>query len=269
MTDEPEQPAGPGKILIGTSGFSYQDWKGPFYPPTIRDPQMLAYYATKFDTVEINATFYAIPGPRSMEGMLRKVSEPFEFVIKGHQDLTHQRQQAKAALPRFLGALKPLRDAGKLGCVLLQFPFSFPHSPDNLDFVRFLADALRPHPVVVEFRHRSWITDETMAWLRELAVGYCAVDEPQLRNLPPPRAEATSAIAYVRFHGRNKATWWKHEKAEERHDYTYSSEELEEWVTKIQGLAAATLKVYVFFNNHVRGQAPRNAQMLKERLGLP
>jgi uncharacterized protein YecE (DUF72 family) len=269
MTDEPEKPAQAGKILVGTSGFSYQDWKGPFYPVGIRNPQMLAYYATKFDTVEINATYYTIPGPRSMEGMLRKVSEQFEFVVKGHQYLTHQRDHAKEVLPRFLEALKPLREAGQLGCVLLQFPFSFPHTPANRDFVHFLSDSLRPHPVVVEFRHRSWVTDETMAWLRELGVGYCAVDEPPLRNLPPPRADATSAIGYVRFHGRNKATWWQHEKAEERYDYTYSAEELEEWVIKIQDLAAATLKVYVFFNNHVRGQAPQNAQMLKARLGLP
>jgi uncharacterized protein YecE (DUF72 family) len=268
MTEEAVPRPATGKILIGTSGFSYQDWKGPFYPPSLPNPQMLAYYAGRFDTVEINATFYAIPGPRSMESLLRKVGEKFEFVVKAHQDLTHQRDKAQEALPRFREALKPLAEAGQLGCVLLQFPFSFRHTPANREVITFLVDALAPHRAVVEFRHRSWITDETMAFLREIGAGYCAVDEPRLPGLPPPRAEATSDIAYVRFHGRNQQTWWRHEKAEDRYDYLYTPEELDEWVPRITQLAAVTLRVYVFFNNHVRGQAPQNADTLKARLGL-
>lgn len=186
MAEESKPPQTKGKILVGTSGFSYQDWKGPFYPPTITNPQMLAYYASRFGAVEINATFYAIPGPRSMEGMLRKVGDTFEFVIKAHQDMTHQREKAKDALPRFHEAIKPLAGAGQLGCVLLQFPFSFRNTAENRDFVRFLVEALSPHRVVVEIRNRDWVNDDTMGFLRELKASYCAVDEPRLHGLPCP-----------------------------------------------------------------------------------
>lgn len=268
MAEESKPPQTKGKILVGTSGFSYQDWKGPFYPPTITNPQMLAYYASRFGAVEINATFYAIPGPRSMEGMLRKVGDTFEFVIKAHQDMTHQREKAKDALPRFHEAIKPLAGAGQLGCVLLQFPFSFRNTAENRDFVRFLVEALSPHRVVVEIRNRDWVNDDTMGFLRELKASYCAVDEPRLHGLPLPRAEATSEVAYVRFHGRNKEKWWRHDRAEERYDYLYSPEELDEWIPRIRKLAEEALRVYVFFNNHVRGQAPQNAQELMARLGL-
>ena len=267
MTDEP-QPTDASRIIrVGTSGFSYTDWLGPFYPPRLSRAHMLDYYATIFDVVEINATYYAIPGPRSMESMLQKVGETFEFTVKAHQDMTHHRDRATDVLPRFLEALKPLAEAGKLGCVLLQFPFSFAHTPDNRSFVRFLAEALQPHRVVVEFRHRSWITEETMAFLRQVGAGYCAVDEPRLPGLPPPMAEVTAPVGYVRFHGRNKEKWWHHEKAEERYDYRYAQDELEEWIPKIRKLADHALRVYVFFNNHVRGQAPANARELQARLG--
>ena len=210
MTDEP-QPTDASRIIrVGTSGFSYTDWLGPFYPPRLAKAHMLDYYANIFDTVEINATYYAIPGPRSMESMLQKVGETFEFTVKAHQDMTHHRDRATEVLPRFLEALKPFAEAGKLGCVLLQFPFSFAHTPDNRSFVRFLVESLAPHRAVVEFRHRSWINEETMAFLRQVGAGYCAVDEPRLPGLPPPMAEVTAPVGYVRFHGRNKEKWWHH-----------------------------------------------------------
>jgi len=267
MADEP-QPTDASRIIrVGTSGFSYTDWLGPFYPPRLSRAHMLDYYATIFDVVEINATYYAIPGPRSMESMLQKVGETFEFTVKAHQDMTHHRDRATDVLPRFLEALKPLVEAGKLGCVLLQFPFSFAHTPDNRSFVRFLVESLAPHRAVVEFRHRSWIHEETMAFLRQVGAGYCAVDEPRLPGLPPPMAEVTAPVGYVRFHGRNKEKWWHHEKAEERYDYRYAQDELEEWIPKIRKLADHALRVYVFFNNHVRGQAPANARELRARLG--
>lgn len=257
-----------GEVRVGTSGFSYEDWKGPFYPEKCAKGGMLSFYAERFDTVEINATYYVIPGPRSVEGMIRKAGEGFEFTIKAHQDMTHNREKAADAIPRFLEALKPLVARGKLGCVLLQFPYSFHNNPVNRDFLRFVVEKLAPYPVVIEFRNRDWIDDRTIDLLRELGAGFCCVDEPRLRGLPPPIAEATSDVAYVRFHGRNSAAWWTHEKAAERYDYIYKPEELAEWVPRIHTLSEKALKVFVFFNNHVRGQAPANARMLKEMLGL-
>ncbi len=257
-----------GEVRVGTSGFSYEDWKGPFYPEKCPKGGMLSFYTSRFDTVEINSTYYAIPGPRSTEGMVRKVGEGFQFTIKAHQDMTHNREKAAEALPRFEEALRPIASAGKLGCVLLQFPYSFHDTPANRGFLEFLVEKLSLHRVVVEFRNRAWINDGAFALLRKLGAGFCCVDEPRLRGLPPPMAEMTSEIAYVRFHGRNAAAWWAREKAAERYDYLYKPEELSEWVPRIRTLSEKALKVFVFFNNHARGQAPANARMMREMLGI-
>ncbi len=253
---------GPGTIKVGTSGFSYPEWKGPFYPEKIPQQQMLDFYARHFPAVEINSTYYHIPTPRNMAAMAKRAEGRVEFAVKAHQDMTHTRENYADALPLFREAIAPLREASDLGCVLFQFPFSFKATPGNTDFLRRIASDLAPDPVVVEFRHRSWTTDETFALLRELGVAYCCVDEPRLPNLPPPVVKATSPIAYVRFHGRNRQKWWTHAEAWERYDYLYSEAELHEWVPKVRSLAQVTQKCFAFFNNHARGQAVTNAQML-------
>ena len=254
------------KILIGTSGFSYQDWKGPFYPEKLPAREMLPFYSTVFSAVEINSTYYAIPLPQNMEAMIQKTEGKMDFVVKANQEMTHHREKMEKSVPPFLEALRPLQDHKVLGCVLLQFPFSFHHNPNNQDYLTQLKDRLANIPLVVEFRNRDWIKDQTFDFLRKNGIGYCCVDEPDLPGLPPPIVEATSSIAYVRFHGRNKTKWWKHEKAEERYDYEYSEEELKEWVTKIKKLSQQVEKLYAFFNNHPGGKAPRNAQMMMKLL---
>src|SRR3989442_1328949 len=141
-------------------------------------------------------------------------------------------------------------------------------TPRSLALSKSSGPSIRSPPrAVVEFRRRSWINEETMAFLRQAGAGYCGVDAPPLPGLPPPMAEVTAPVGYVRFHGRNKEKWWHHEKAEERYDYRYAQDELEEWIPKIRKLADHALRVYVFFNNHVRGQAPANAKELRARLG--
>lgn len=250
------------KILIGTSGFSYKDWEGPFYPEKLSDKQMLSYYATFFPTVEINSTYYAIPKPENMEIMVGKTGGELEFVVKAHQDITHSREKVEGALPLFKESLKPLQNHNVLGCVLLQFPYSFHHSNKNQDYLAFLKERMKEIPLVAEFRNKYWVQDKTFDFLRKLEIGYCCVDEPELPGLPPPTAVATSSIGYIRFHGRNKEKWWKHEKAEERYDYEYTEAELREWLDKIKALKAIVKKLYIFFNNHPRGQAVRNAQKM-------
>ena len=259
----------PAKILIGTSGFSYQDWKGPFYPEKLPAREMLSFYATLFSTVEINSSYYAIPKRKNMEAMVQKTEGKLEFVVKAHQDITHKRENVEKALPLFKEALRPFQDHQVLACVLLQFPFSFHQNPNNQDYLGQLKDQLPDIPLVAEFRNRGWIHDRTFDFLRKNGIGYCCVDEPDLPELPPPIIEATSSIGYVRFHGRNNTTWWKHEKAEERYDYEYSEEELQEWALKIKKLSQGVKKLYVFFNNHPGGKAPRNAQRMKKLLGVP
>lgn len=253
-------------IKIGTSGFSYPEWRGPFYPEKLPQQAMLAFYARRFPAVEINSTYYHIPPARNMAAMAKHAEGRLEFAVKAHQDMTHDRNKYADALPLFHAALGPFHEAGVLGCVLAQFPFAFKATPTNVDFLRRIAEDLAPHPVVVEFRHRSWITDETFDLLQQLRVAYCCVDEPRLPDLPPPLVRATAPLAYVRFHGRNRQKWWTHAEAWERYDYLYTEAELQEWASKLRTLADATEKCYAFFNNHARGQAVTNAQMLARLL---
>jgi uncharacterized protein YecE (DUF72 family) len=254
-------------IRVGTSGWSYPEWRGPFYPETLPARAMLDHYARHFSAVELNATYYRIPPARATAAMAERAAGRLVFAVKAHQDMTHNREQYAAALPRFQEALEPLRDAGCLGCVLLQFPFSFHAAPATADHLRRLAGDLASDPVVVEFRHRSWITAETFRLLEERRLAFCCVDEPRLPNLPPPIVRATAAPAYVRFHGRNREKWWRHEAAWERYDYLYNDAELAEWVPRIRSLAEQTDACFAFFNNHAHGQAVSNAQALLRLLG--
>ena len=191
-------------IRIGTSGFSYEDWHGPFYPPSVRPQHRLEYYAQHFNTLEVNSTFYALPAVSSVSGMLRKVGDDFDFFVKGHRDLTHgTRKQAEETLSKFRVMLEPYQAERRLAGILLQFPATFECSGKNEDYLRLLLESFEKTRVVVEFRHARWITDQAMDLLRELRAGYCVVDmpQPQVRNFPSSRIEATSDLAYVRFHG--------------------------------------------------------------------
>jgi uncharacterized protein YecE (DUF72 family) len=255
-----------GQIKVGTSGFSYPEWRGVFYPEKLPQGQMLVFYAQQFPAVEINSTYYHIPSVRNMAAMAARAEGRLEFAVKAHQDITHTRERLDDALPAFREAIRPLREARALGCLLLQFPFSFKSSQANVEFLRRVAGELDPDRVVVEFRHRSWTTEETFGLLRQLGAAYCCVDEPRLPNLPPPVVRATAPIAYVRFHGRNRQKWWSHAEAWERYDYLYSEAELREWVPKVRALAGAAETCYAFFNNHARGQAVTNARMLTQLL---
>ncbi len=253
-------------IKVGTSGFSYPEWGGTFYPEKLPRQQMLDFYARHFSAVEINSTYYHIPPVRTTAGMAARAEGRLEFAVKAHQDMTHSREKYDEALPSFREALGPLRESGCLGCILVQFPFSFKGTPANTDFLRRVVGDLTPDPVAVEFRHRSWIQDETFGLLQSLKAAYCCVDEPRLPNLPPPIVRATAPPAYVRFHGRNRQKWWTHEEAWERYDYLYGEDELREWLPQLRTLGDAAGKCYAFFNNHARGQAVTNARMLADLL---
>ncbi len=250
-------------IFIGTSGFSYDDWVGPYYPESVKKPDWLSFYAREFSTVEINSSYYGIPSVFSLERMAQKTPAGFCFTLKAHQDMTHKREDNEQVFAQFVAALKPLIEADKFGCVLAQFPSSFHNTPDARAYLEMVRERLGDLPVVVEVRNRDWLTDETFALLRRLRFGFCCVDEPRLPSLMPPVAVATSDIAYVRFHGRNARKWWNHKEAWERYDYTYKPDELQEWAPKLRELAAASDRLFVFANNHYRGQAIDTARQLK------
>jgi uncharacterized protein YecE (DUF72 family) len=250
-------------IYIGTSGFSYDDWVGPYYPQDVKKTDWLTFYAQEFSTVELNSSYYGIPTTFSMERMAAKTPEGFQFTVKAHQEMTHKREDNEAVFIQFVAALKPLIDQGKFGCVLAQFPSSFHNGPDSQDYLKLLRQRMGDLPVVVEVRNRDWLQDETFVFLRQQQLGFCCVDEPRFSSLMPPVAVATSDITYVRFHGRNAKKWWNHKEAWERYDYTYKPQELQEWAPKLQDLAAKSQRLFVFANNHYRGQAVDTARQLK------
>ncbi len=252
-------------LYIGTSGFQYQDWVGPYYPEGLPKKDWLSFYAQEFNTFEINFTYYRMPSARTLGGMARKVPDDFVFTIKATQEMTHTRNRNAALFQEFTDALSPLLEAHKCGTILAQFPNSFRARAESREYLKWFREQLAALPVVIEFRNKEWLTDETYEFLRAQEFGFCAVDEPFF----PRMAEVTSHIAYVRFHGRNAQKWWKHDHAYERYDYTYSQPELQEWTPKIQAMNAMAETTFVFANNHYRAQGIDTARQLKLLLSEP
>jgi uncharacterized protein YecE (DUF72 family) len=254
------------EIKIGTSGYSFQDWVGPFYPAGIEKGKMLDYYINHFSTVEINSTYYRIPHPAVMANIERKTPKEFEFIVKTPDILTHKRVDIESKLPEFLECLKPMQDSGKLKGLLAQFPYSFRFSAANLEYIKQCREILNPNPLYVEFRHDSWVNREMYNSLKESQIGYVAVDEPQLAGLIKPDLFSTTNAAYIRLHGRNAQQWWKGGAL--RYDYNYSDKELQEWKEKIEKMKGKAGKVFVFFNNCHLGQAVKNARQMMNMLNL-
>jgi len=261
-------------IRVGTSGFSFDDWKGTIYPPHLKKEDWLRYYEKDlgFDTLEVNFTYYTLPSPRSLEGMSRKTSDSFQFAVKAFKGMTHEIKDKathkflnnKETFDKFLYSLQPLIDAGKLGCVLAQFPYSFYLRAENLEYLKRFKELIGDIPLIVEFRNKVWHKGKTLQFLKEHLMGYCAVDEPKLPQLMPFHPEATSDIGYVRLHGRN--TNWFNVPTSVRYDYLYSEGELKEFIAPINMIASKTKKVFIFFNNCHSGSAAKNATMLMRML---
>ena len=250
-------------LYFGTSGFSYNDWVGTYYPPKMPRQEWLRHYAREFNALELNSTYYAIPQPSILKNIIAKTGEGFLFSIKANQEMTHARQNKNAAFTAFIQMLRPFIDAGKLGCILAQFPYSFHYNQQNQDYIKLFHEMMVNLPVVIEFRNVQWIKPEVFDFLRSNNLGFCCVDEPKLPRLLPPVAKVTSNIGYVRFHGRNAAKWWEHEYAYERYDYTYAHEELAEWTPKIKEIDSKAEKTFIFANNHWRGQAINTIRQLR------
>jgi uncharacterized protein YecE (DUF72 family) len=274
-------------ILIGTSGYSFPDWVGPFYPMGIDRSRMLDYYARQFTAVEVNTTYYRIPPPSTMHSMERRTPPGFEFVVKANQEMTHAQSLDPELYRSFHRALGPLRLAAKLSGVIAQFPYAFRRSESGEEFLREMHRRMEDVPLFVEFRHDSWVRNGAFEFLEAEGLGYVSVDEPDLPGLVPPIARATIPLSYVRFHGRNKANWWgsgekaggagrigggaggARASAGDRYDYLYSEAELKEWAEKIRDLSRKTQKTFVFFNNCHVGQAAAGAKLMRRLLELP
>jgi len=257
-------------IRFGPAGWDYPDWRGKVYPkPAPRGFDPLAYLARWFAMVEVNSTFYRPQPAKVARAWCERVAanRDFRFTVKVWKRLTHERD---AYSPEEVKSARAAPDAiaeeGRLGAVLVQFPWSFRREAASVEWLRDLSRALAGLPLVVEVRHLSWNVPATYEELAERGVGFVNVDQPLFRNSIAPSAVATSRVGYVRVHGRNYKDWFR-EKAgrDARYDYLYSADELEGWAERTRTLADApdVDDVYVVTNNHFEGKAVANAAMLE------
>jgi uncharacterized protein YecE (DUF72 family) len=257
-------------IRFGPAGWDYPDWRGRVYPkPAPRGFDPLAYVARWFDTVEVNSTFYRPARAEVARAWCQRVAARprFRFTAKVWKRLTHEREAYGAEeVAAARGALDALAAAGRLGAVLVQFPWSFKREPASLEWLRDLWAALAGLPLVLEVRHASWNAAETYAELAERGIGFVNLDQPLFKRSIGPSAVATSRVGYVRVHGRNYRNWFRERAGrDERYDYLYTADELAPWAERTRALAEApgVEDVYVVTNNHFRGQAVANAAMLE------
>lgn len=253
-------------IKVGTAGYSYADWIGPFYPQGTKSKDMLTYYSLFFRFVEINSTFYHMPSLKLFEGVNKKTPDDFKFSVKLFKGFTHEREIDRAEADKFKYALMPVIESGKLFCLLVQFPYSFHRTPENVDYIKSIKDYFGDIELCIEFRNREWVCRDTFNMLRHEGMGYVCVDEPALRGLISNVMSVTSRIAYIRLHGRNADKWYQGE-GSERYDYLYSNSELLEWVNRLRSLEDGSGITLVSFNNHPKGKAIENAKTLMGLLG--
>ncbi|MDD5543723.1 MAG: DUF72 domain-containing protein [Acidobacteriia bacterium] len=256
------------QVRVGIAGWSYPDWAGIVYPAR-SSFQKLKFLAKLFNTIEINTTFYRIPeadqGRRWCDSVADR--EEFEFTVKLLQDFTHGREgetlreQDFAALSRkFKELLQVMQAQKRLGALLIQFPYGFHWTPQNRERLTRLLREFNEFPLVVEVRHRSFQDGAFFDFLRKEKIGFVNLDQPRVSQSLEPTTEVTAPVAYVRFHGRNARSWFDPGAGrDQRYDYLYSHEELEEWRGRIDSISKASDIVYVIFNNHFRGQEVVNA----------
>ncbi|MGD9016387.1 MAG: DUF72 domain-containing protein [Desulfobacterales bacterium] len=254
------------RIRVGTSGYSYPEWiAAGVYPPGTSRGRMLAAYGERFPTTELNYTWYQMPKAETVERMLTQVPAGFCFAAKLIRTLTHEVDsgQWRGEAARYRDGIAPLILSGRLAAVLIQLPPYFNRSPAYRHYLASLLDALEGLPLAVEFRHGSWATDRVFSELERRRVTLVAVDTPDIPGLFPRLDVVTHPeLFYVRFHGRN-ARGWRSGHMQHQFDYDYSDDELNEWASvRIAPMSRQTRRGVIFFNNHVRGQAPENARRL-------
>jgi uncharacterized protein YecE (DUF72 family) len=270
----PKSSKGEAVVRLGPAGWLYKDWEGIVYPsekPKGFDP--LRYIADFFDTVEINSTFYGAPLPRTTTSWVNRVKDhrDFRFTAKLWKRFTHERDKAwtRGEVDQVRQGFDVMMDAGKLGAVLLQFPWSFKRSDETREWLGDVVRTFHMYPLVVEVRHTSWLAPEFLESLKEEGVGFVNIDQPMYHKSIGPSTHVTSSVGYVRVHGRNYKDWFR-EKAtvEQRYDYLYKATELEPWAERAREIAASpeSREVYVVTNNHYKGKAVANALMMKSML---
>lgn len=253
-------------VWIGTSGYSYPDWVGEFYPRGTRTSNMLAYYSRHFPLVELNFTFYRPPTRAMLERLADQTPKAFPFVVKLPRSLSHE--QRRDDLATFRAAAAGLQDRKQLMGLLCQLPQSTHYNKQSCQWLETLSAELAEFRLAIEFRHRSWWREDVPAWMAEHHLDLVAVDVPDVPALYPRGWVQSSRRAYVRLHSRSASNWYAGDK--ERYDYNYSDGELNEWLELMNAAQERTEEVLFLFNNCYRGQAVANARrmqaLIEERL---
>jgi len=298
-------------IRVGTCSWADESFSKAWYPKGVKSGERLGFYAERFDVVEANSSFYRLPDEELVARWARLLPDGFVMHVKAFGLMTRHPLRLEA-LPedlhgeveadergrvdrpsrevrgevfrRFLAALEPLREAGKLGGILMQFPPYVVPKPRSYEYLEWAREQLAGHEMLVEFRHKAWFDEpaEPLGFLEQHDMTYVTVDAPP--DVIPLVVARTSGTAYVRFHGRNRATWFKRTgSTAERFDCLYSPTQLEEWAGTLRELDRDAQVVYAMFNNNGRSgvgevpdelagrltevaQAPTNAAMLKALL---
>lgn len=255
-------------IRVGTAGWSYADWEGRVYPrekPPGFHP--LAWLARSFHVVEINSSFYALPQARHAERWTRLVeTDPdFRFTVKLQKRFTHEPWNGEGegvedTAERFLAGIEPLRRAGKLGALLAQFPHSFRRTPETRSRLAGIRDLFGDLPIVLELRHASWFAPEALARIADSGCSLAHIDLPRGPEQAPADFAPVGPLAYLRLHGRNREAWFDPRAGrDQRYDYLYDEQEVQELVKRVRSLAGERDETYVVTNNHFSGKAVANA----------
>jgi len=262
-------------VRLGTCSFADEGLLRTWYPRGVSTAEKrLRYYAERFDVVEVDSPFYALPDPDVTRRWAERTPDHFTFHVKASAAMTwHEGEPTDRAFAEFRGALEPLELSGKLRGVLLQYHPRFVKSRAAKEELARARGHLEPLVPLIEFRHRSWMEQaerrDTLDFLERHGLAYVSVDAPLTRasNVMPRVVAATHAVSVIRFHGRNAKTWnIRGSSAADRFDWMYSAEELAEWVPKAHDLAEQADEVYALFNNNRDDFAPRSAVIFRDLL---
>lgn len=247
-------------IYVGTAGWSYKDWEGVFYPSDLRKDLQLSYLSERFNTVEINSSFYRIPEERMVLSWIRKVEKNphFLFTLKAYSPWTHEEKFSSEEGEKMKNILKILKEENRLGLMLFQFPYRVKFSISFLNRLSFFKEFFEEFPLGVEIRNKTFQRAEFFNFLKEKKISFANIDQPLISQNIGPTREFTADPGYIRLHGRNSLKWFTSEESYERYDYLYSKEELLPWVECARELSKKG-DVFVILNNHYRGKAIQNA----------
>ena len=289
-----------GRILVGTSSWADPGFVEEWYPPGMAARDRLPWYADRFEYVEVNSSFYAIPEQGTVARWAEVTPDGFVFDYKLHKALSRHsaevqslppdlrdgldttprgrvrltRELEDALLDRTCEAVTPLEQAGKLGAFLLQLTPSFSPDKHDLDELEPVVERLAPRAVAIEFRHRGWVhpdrVERTLGWLSERGAAYVAVDAPKEAHVPiMPDLDAVTRddLAYIRMHGRNAEGYLKGKSVAERFGWEYSDDELREIQRRVEGMAEQAGAIHVAFNNNRGRDAPSSARRFRQLIG--